>query len=70
MQSQIGSASPVHIPSLKDCRHNQTKCENKHNLKISILELFSELEEIWEYIQPKLTFKNLNNPYLSLIEKN
>ena len=33
IQSQIGSPSPIHIPSLKDCPYNPTKYESKWTQK-------------------------------------
>ena len=48
-KSQIGSPSPTHIPSLKDCPQNPTKYESMWNSKIQIFQLFSELGEIWKY---------------------
>ena len=45
-KSQIGSPSPTHIPSLKDCPQNPTKYESMWNSKIQIFQLFSELGEI------------------------
>ena len=49
----------LQIPSLIYCPHNLTKYEGKHNSKIPIFLLFSEMGR---NLEAELTYKNLNIP--------